>query len=336
MPMSSARSIGIFAAAFFALWGSAAWAQAPSPGPLPGGGFHLPVDCRLNENCWIVNYFDAEKGPEARDFRCLSRTFDGHDGTDVAIRDRNEMSRGVAVLAGAPGIVTATRDGEPDGAYAKDGRRAVTGRECGNGVVIDYGSGWSGQFCHMRQGSVRVHTGDRVEAATQLGLVGMSGMAAFPHAIDPFTARPAGADCNPAAEARPLWNPAANVEYAPFSLYASGFAPRQPTPADIIANARGAEVLSAQSRNFGIWAAIFGVREGDTVTMRVADPTGATFLESQRVVARAQALHVPYLARARRDDRDWPVGRYRGSITLERLIDNRPVRQTREMSVEVR
>ena len=54
-------------------------------------------------------------------------------------------------------------------------------RNCGNGVLLRHGDGWETQYCHLRQGSVRVAAGDRVEAGQPLGLVGMSGEANFPH-----------------------------------------------------------------------------------------------------------------------------------------------------------
>lgn len=334
------------AAALVAFWAYAAWAQATSSPDPPGGGFRLPVDCRLNEDCWIANYFDVVSGPKEADFRCSSRTYDGHDGTDIALRDRLTMERGVAVLAGAPGVVIATRDGESDGIYVRDGLTAVAGRECGNGVLIDHGSGWSTQFCHMRRGSLSVGKGDHVTATTALGLVGMSGQAAFPHLhwtvrhgdikLDPFTGRQAAAQCSLLPGAESLWHPADRIGYQPFSLYAVGFATQEPRPADIIADASGPSVLSTASPAFGVWAAILGVRPDDKVTMRVVDPAGGILLEGRYAVDRALALQVPYLGRPRRGDRKWQAGRYHAEVTVERLIDGRLVRQSRDGSVDLR
>lgn len=335
----------IAATALVAVWASAVWSQTPAPAP-PGGGFRLPVDCQLNEDCWIANYFDVVAGPAEADFRCSSRTYDGHDGVDIAVRDRKAMERGVAVLSGAPGVVAFTRDGEVDGAFAREGPQATRGLDCGNAVVVDYGGGWNAQFCHLRRGSLRVRTGERVDSSTVLGLVGMSGKAAFPHLhwmirrdrtnLDPFTGRPAAGACAAAAGARPLWHPGAGIAYEPFNLYAAGFAASQPSPADIIDDAEGPAELPRDSRAIGLWAAIFGVRMGDRVTLEILDPAGATILRQGYTAARTQAQQVPYLARRRADSAVWPPGRYRGRVTIERPIDGRPVRQTREAAVELR
>ena len=84
----------------------------------------------------------------------------------------------------------AARDGVADFAPFR------RGQDCGNGVLVDHGDGWETQYCHMKQGSVRVTSGDAVGAGAVLGQIGQSGMAAFPHLhlsvrhnadkIDPF------------------------------------------------------------------------------------------------------------------------------------------------------
>ena len=81
---------------------------------VPGGGFALPIDCRLGTNCWIVNYPDAAPGTTALDFNCHHLTCDGHKGTDFAVRDLAAVRRGVAVVAAAAGRVLGTRDGMGD------------------------------------------------------------------------------------------------------------------------------------------------------------------------------------------------------------------------------
>ena len=48
-------------------------------------------------------------------------------------------------------------------------------------MLIDHGGGWRTQYCHMRQGSVRVRKGDRVRDRQRLGTIGLSGKTEFPH-----------------------------------------------------------------------------------------------------------------------------------------------------------
>ena len=64
--------------------------------------FALPVACTLTRDCWVANYFDVDASTAvARDFRCHARSYEGHDGTDFALRDEGAMHAGVAVLAAA-------------------------------------------------------------------------------------------------------------------------------------------------------------------------------------------------------------------------------------------
>ena len=108
---------------------------------------------------------------------------DRHKGTDFALPSLACMAKGVAVLAAAPGQVSAVRDGEADGT-CMDGAD-VAGKDCGNGIVIEPGDGWETQYCHLRQGSVAVRPGDTVAAGDRLeiGIIGPDGFR-FSHAAE--------------------------------------------------------------------------------------------------------------------------------------------------------
>ncbi|MEQ9123815.1 MAG: hypothetical protein RIM80_14780, partial [Alphaproteobacteria bacterium] len=71
------------------------------------GWLALPVDCRIGETCWPLQYVDHDPGPEARDYRCGGRAYDGHSGTDIGLGTEAEIARDVPVLAAAPGRVAA-------------------------------------------------------------------------------------------------------------------------------------------------------------------------------------------------------------------------------------
>ena len=135
----------------------------------------LPLSCRPGRDCWLVNHVDVDPGPGVRDYACGKRSYDGHKGTDIAIRDLVALEKGVDVLASAAGVVKATRDGMRDIDVTVAGLESVKGRECGNGLVLDHGQGWETQYCHMRRGSVMVRKGDTVNRCRKLGLVGSSG-----------------------------------------------------------------------------------------------------------------------------------------------------------------
>ncbi|MDO8546195.1 MAG: hypothetical protein Q7R68_02445 [Nitrospirales bacterium] len=66
----------------------------------------------MGEICWVANYADVDPTAAARDFRCKGRSYNTHDGTDFAIRDRAVMERGVPVVASAPGTVRGVRGKE--------------------------------------------------------------------------------------------------------------------------------------------------------------------------------------------------------------------------------
>jgi hypothetical protein len=283
----------------------------------PAGAFQLawPVDCTLGDTCHIQQYYDRDPGSAAVDFTCGPLSYDGHDGTDIALTSRAEMAEGIAVLAAAPGVVRGVRDGVADFVPF------IAGKECGNGVVIDHADGWQTQYCHMRKGSVRVKAGDRVEAGTRLGLVGQSGMADFPHVhlsvrhdgtrIDPFEPDPA-ATCNP-NPGRELW--ATPVPYEPGGLLAAGFADAVPTFDAIRA---GLPTLPLQTKSTGLvlWAYLYGGRAGDTLEFTITGPqgeilkTGATLDKTQAQLFRAIGKRLTTPA--------WPVGTYEGRISLTR------------------
>ncbi len=111
----------------------------------------LPVACEIGAACVVQNYVDQDPGPGARDHACGPLSYDGHKGTDIRVAGRPEMAAGVAVLAAAPGVVRARRDGEADrpGGWAA----APAGPDAGNAVVLDHGGGWESQYSHLRQGS---------------------------------------------------------------------------------------------------------------------------------------------------------------------------------------
>ena len=171
----------------------------------------VPVVCTVGSDCWVQHYADHDPGKGATDFACGVASYDGHDGTDF--RALNTTSK-LDVIAAAAGTVKAVRDGVPDNLVKSEAdRNAVKNIECGNGMVIDHGDGWETQYCHLREGSVMVKAGDRVEVGTKLGVVGYSGDAAFPHVhlsvrkdgqkIDPFSAD-GMTDCK--AADRSLWS----------------------------------------------------------------------------------------------------------------------------------
>ena len=281
----------------------------------PAGAFDLafPVACDLGATCYIQQYPDHDPGPDAHDFTCGPLSYDGHDGTDIALPTRAAMAAGVAVLAASPGVVTGTRDGVADFAPV------VPGKECGNGVVIDHGQGWQTQYCHLKQGSLQVRTGDKVETGTPLGQIGQSGMAEFPHLhlsvrrngaeLDPFA--PEATTCGPADE--DLW--ADPLPYQPGGLLAVGITDAVPDYEAIKAGLESPE-LPATAPALVVWAYLFGTQAGDALVFSLTGPEGAVVTE-RVVLEKTQALAFRAVGRKLRTA-GWPAGAYQGEVALIR------------------
>ena len=58
----------------------------------------LPVDCDLDTQCYIQQFMDHDPSSDASDMRCGPLTYDGHNGTDFAIRDPLANPNGVNVV----------------------------------------------------------------------------------------------------------------------------------------------------------------------------------------------------------------------------------------------
>ena len=122
-----------------------------------------PVVCDLDTQCYIQQYMDHDPPSGASDMRCGPLTYDGHTGTDFAIRDPRTQPKGVNVIASAAGTIKALRDGVPDIVYTPARASKLDGNECGNGVLIANDQGWETQYCHLKQGSISVNVGDTVQ-----------------------------------------------------------------------------------------------------------------------------------------------------------------------------
>ncbi|MBI2310888.1 MAG: M23 family metallopeptidase [Betaproteobacteria bacterium] len=304
------------------------FASADAPGAGAGAGLDLPLQCAPGESCWISNHVDLDPGPGTRDYACGRLTYDGHKGTDFALRDLMAMNEGVAVLAAAAGVVLRTRDGEPDISVRVRGEDAIRGRECGNAVVIEHAGGLETQYCHLRRGSVAVKRGTRVAAGDRIGLVGLSGETEYPHlhvtmrhrgrVIDPFRGTGDAERCGPGDA--PLWKPGilASLPYSPGALYNFGVAPVVPSAAAAREGAYRSMVIPAESAVFAVWAEAYGVAAGDSFEIHLDAPDGKPFIRHSQDFVRNQARIFRLVARKRGHD-PWPVGTYRGRIRITRV-----------------
>lgn len=294
--------------------------------PASAGAFDIafPVDCRLGKDCFIQQYVDRDASHGTQDFTCGPLSYDGHDGTDIAVPTLADMMDGVPVTAADDGQVLRVRTSVPDITVAGAPVQFPEGQDCGNGVVIDHGDGWQTQYCHLRRGSTRLHEGDRVARGQVIGEVGQSGNAEFPHlhfslrkdgaTLDPFAPTlPAGA-CAPPGGTAALWSEA--VAYQAGGIVDIGFADQVPT-FDQIKQGLPAANLPADAPAIVLWVHLYGHRAGDRLRMTITGPLG-TFSDQTQTLERTQARAFRAIGRKIADRPNWTGGQYRADVVLLR------------------
>lgn len=123
-------------------------------------------------------YPTAYKDQGGVDWNCGGITYPGHDGSDFGAGSFAGMDEGRDIVAAAPGVVSATNDGEFDRCTTGD---CYGGGGFGNYVYIDHPDGKTTIYAHMKQWSVAVSPGASVVCGSYLGLMGSSGYSTGPH-----------------------------------------------------------------------------------------------------------------------------------------------------------
>ncbi|MFP4329050.1 MAG: M23 family metallopeptidase [Paracoccaceae bacterium] len=282
----------------------------------------LPIDCPEKTGCYIQQYVDHDPGPGAQDFTCAGLSYDGHKGTDFGLPSLAAMAEGVPVIAAAPGIVRGVRDGMPDRAFTPEHADDLDGRDCGNGVAIRHEDGWETQYCHLREGSVKVVPGQPVQRGQRLGLVGMSGRTAFPHVhislrdpdgatVDPFD--PDGRITCGAPSSESLWiDP---PPYVPGAILSAGITTRVPDYDEVKAGTAETPVRR-DSPALILFGHAFGGRKGDAMELRIDGPSD-TVISHSATLDRDQAQFFR-AAGKRAPPGGWAAGKYSGTVTLRR------------------
>ncbi len=304
-------------------------AGAPGAAAQDAAGLRLrfPARCDIGGDCWYRQYMDLDAGPAYRDHRCGVRASEGHAGTDIAPTEPDGAP--IAVLAAAAGTVVGARDGMDDRPLRgdDDSRR---GRECGNGVRIDHGGGWSSQYCHLRRGSVTVGRGDAVEPGDALGAIGSSGESDTPHVhfqlerdgvpVDPFSGAEASGRprCDAAgALAGALWQPPRAerfTAYRPTVVFRAGLTTGPPdrTRARHEGYPGAADVTAPALVGYVI---LLGAAGGTTIDTIINAPGGERIFERRAVVERDFAEYFNFAGTPRRGG-PWAPGAYRARFVV--------------------
>lgn len=314
----------------FCLTLSARAQENPAPAPAVTPQFLIPAACTPGRDCWIVNHVDTDTATDAfADYKCGRQTYDGHQGTDIAVRDMAAMNAGVDVLAAAGGTVLRARDGIEDRMPGEGEieKMLAENRGCGNGIVLDHGNGWQTIYCHLKKGSIAVKPDDKITAGQRIAQVGHSGAAQFPHVhfgvfrdtrvIDPFTAQTEGTACG-AGPQQTLWLPGLALAYQPVSLYAAGFADSAPDYDSLLQNAANIDALPADTPALVFWAMMYNAAAGDDIALQIRDPGGTVIAE--RTIAQEDSRARQYYYVGKRNPGVLAPGAYTGTLTLTRTL----------------
>lgn len=274
---------------------------------------HFPLQCSLGDDCWIANlprhYFEERQ----LDFRCGPNTYRDHKGTDIALRDLQQMKIGVKVLSPISGVVEAKRNNVDDISSRYTGKNVTKGVECGNGVVISNYE-IEVQLCHLKKASIRLSIGEKVKAGDVIGEVGLSGMTEYPHLhvsfrekigdrvqeIDPFYGPQP--DCG--LPAKSMWQNAELMDkHAKTGIvYNYGFAFELGNAEQI----RSGKYKLEQPQNpqeFMGFVDIFSVDKGDKLELSILDKNGDVMIARSHKFGKYQARYFFYIGKKLRGER---------------------------------
>ena len=278
----------------------------------------MPIACVIGETCVIEDYPDIHPRDAAADYRCGLKTQDGQNGTGFALLSLEQMQDGVSVVAAADGKVSAVRNNEPDRIFAPDTN--LEGRDCGNAVRLEHANGYQSVYCHLKQGSVRVTSGQTVTAGQPLGQVGLSGRTEYPHlhltitqgeaVIDPFAPDQANACESPGKD---LWleTPA----YTDAGLFTADVSNHVPNMEDVQSGAASHSKLSPLEPMV-LYGFAFHGDQDDTLSLVMRGPEGEVFAHTATLTQDESQF---FRAFGRRPpETGWPRGAYQGTVQMIR------------------
>jgi hypothetical protein len=294
----------------------------------------IPIACSYGEDCIIDGYFDHEaKEGAAADYTCGKLSSDNQVSTNFKLMNYPQMKAGVNVVAGDAGIVKQLRDGMSDVNVNLVGQEAIRGRECGNGVVIEHKRGYETEYCHLKQGSIAVKKGDKVEKGQMIGQVGLSGLASFPNlgftvrlngkAVDPFTGdigiSATGDPTCGSLDTHSLWDKLTEkkMKYISTALLSMGFADRVPHEQGAREGKFSSVKIKDSARLLSLWADVFGVMKGDVMTMTMIAPDGSILISEPRKFTANRVQIFQFLGK-KPLEKLWEKGTYTGKIELTR------------------
>ncbi len=267
---SAARRLG----APLALAVLAACTDSTGPAAGEGAAFAAPIAGTPMADVFYGAYIDHEQGSGVRDWACGGKTYDGHRGIDILLRNFRVQDEGVPAVAAAAGVVKSAGDGRPDRNTTWDN---PDGGGFGNYVEISHPGGLTTIYGHLRRGSVAVTTGEQVARGAVLGLVGSSGRSNWPHlhfevrrhgvAVEPFTG-----PCSSTTQS--LW--AEQLAYQDsFMVTDAGLTDQPLTRAVLLERPPTLRAYPLDAAGFRFWLQVTNQRAG-TIRFELRGPGGAS------------------------------------------------------------
>lgn len=273
----------------------------------------LPAQCDLGKTCFLQQYPDMNAGSAAIDPLCGSRSYDGHKGTDLRILSLKDMEKGYPVIAIADGKVLRARDGETDHLVETSKDRArISGKECGNGLVMQLEDGYEVQYCHLKKGSLAVKPGTDVRKGDRLGDIGASGLTQFPHVhitvsrngetLDPLTGRELSQGCTQTFRREAsLFSPdiVEKLDLKKPDILSSGLAGKPVDHRALVTDGPPPQV-SSRDPVFVAWAWFANLAKGNTIRLLVKDAEGNPLVDhTSKPLDRAKATYSAFAGRKR-------------------------------------
>jgi hypothetical protein len=314
--------------------------SVPAKAGEPSAKLSFPLSCTLGTDCWISAYPDSDPDSEGyRDYTCGARSYTGHRGTDFTITE-SAFAAGVDVLSAAAGDVLRIRDTEDDTPKTPEEFETLSAqkKDCGNGILIDHGAGFFTQYCHLKEGSLLVEPGDRVQEGQKIAQVGRSGNAELPHLhlsvlwegahTDPFTGKPVESGCG--QEGQSLWkNP---ITYQPVLLHRMGFRDSVPDFSAIKKAQQNPKSLKANAKALTFWVELYGVMPGDQIRLDIRMPDGRSFVAQSFTQDEIKARKFIYTGR--KLSAPLPPGPYTGTVFFTRP-GTPPVERQKSVQIKI-
>ncbi len=280
------------------------------------GELLFPLDCQLGTNCWLSSLPRHYFKDRQLDFRCGPLTKNNNLGTEFIIKDMQQMMEGVDVIAPISGQVTAKQDGHED-------TLSLGSDSCGNMITIA-NEHLIVTFCHLKNTSVRLSKGDKVNAGEVVGQVGSSGYVDHPKLfmklemiadddgkvrdLDPFYGRQL--DCGLPPES--LWDKGDFMDFNARAgiVFNYGFAFDNIT-AHIITNGEHKKNIPANPGTFIAFVEMLSVNKGDIVNISITDSSGSVIASRKHEFGKFQTRYLLYVEKNLRQQK------IRGSFELK-------------------